>query len=405
MYKHNILIKVTGSIAAYKAAYLTSKLTQNNFDVRVAMSSAALKFIGAATFEGLTGGEVYADTFEPGKIMSHIDLAKWADLTIVAPASANTINKLAAGIADNLITSLFLARDNYKPYLIAPAMNVNMLEHPATQESIKKLTDWGIKILPTDYGTLACGDKGTGKLLSPDEIYNYILSELRRSSGKKVLITSGGTVENIDGVRYVSNMSTGKTGSKLADEFYIQDYDVDFLYAENSAVPETPVNKISYKSFGELKSKLYELLEEKDYDLVIHLSAVSDYSPVELKVGEKTFEIPLDNKLRSDEKEISVKFSKNEKLVDKIKEHSKNKNVKLVSFKLLEYEEQGRAEMEISKLFSHSHSDMVVFNSLNNRPNNTQKNFSIYTPNGKRILSETSKELANEIILNLLETA
>ncbi|RMD49485.1 MAG: bifunctional phosphopantothenoylcysteine decarboxylase/phosphopantothenate--cysteine ligase CoaBC, partial [Ignavibacteria bacterium] len=167
MYKYKILIKITGSIAAYKAAYLVSKLVQNNFEVKVAMSNSAMKFIGAATFEGLTGHEVYSDLFESGKTMSHIDLMKWADLVIVVPASANTINKFAAGIGDNLITSLFLAKIPGKPYLIAPAMNKNMLAHPATQQSIEKLKEWGIKLLPTESGTLACGDEGEGKLLNP----------------------------------------------------------------------------------------------------------------------------------------------------------------------------------------------------------------------------------------------
>ncbi|HHH52247.1 MAG TPA: bifunctional phosphopantothenoylcysteine decarboxylase/phosphopantothenate--cysteine ligase CoaBC, partial [Bacteroidetes bacterium] len=146
MLKNKILIKITGSIAAYKSAYLISKLVQNGFEVNVVVTNDALNFIGEATIEGLTGNEVYTDLYESGKMMSHINLMKWADLIIVVPATANTINKFANGIGDNLITSLFLAFDFSKPYLIAPAMNTNMLLHPSTQKSFSKLNNWGIKI-------------------------------------------------------------------------------------------------------------------------------------------------------------------------------------------------------------------------------------------------------------------
>jgi len=198
MSNYKILFKITGSIAAYKSAYLISKLVQNGFEVKVVATDYALKFIGKATLEGLTGNKVFTDSFEEGEMMSHINLNKWADLTIICPATANTINKLAVGIADNLLTSLFLAHDRTKPYLIAPAMNTLMYEHPATQASLKKLKEWGAQILPTSEGYLACGDTGKGKLLEPDVIYEYILSALKKNETHekrklKILITSGGT--------------------------------------------------------------------------------------------------------------------------------------------------------------------------------------------------------------------
>ena len=141
-------------------------------------------------------------------MMSHIELTKWADLTIVIPADANTINKFANGIADNLVTLLFIAQDFSKPYLIAPAMNTNMFKHPATQKSLKTLEKWGVKVLPTASGYLACGDEGVGKLMEPDKIYDAIINELTKANSKrkKILITGGGTKENIDGVRYIVNL-------------------------------------------------------------------------------------------------------------------------------------------------------------------------------------------------------
>ncbi len=398
MLKNKILMQITGSIAAYKSAYLISKLKQNGFEVRVAASQSALKFIGKAALEGLSGNAVYTDSFEDGKMMSHINLAKWADLIITVPASANTINKFAAGIADNLITSLFLARDCSKPYLIAPAMNVNMFSHPATQESLAKLEAWGMEILPADEGYLACGDEGKGKLLDPDKIYNYILRALY-SGGmkKKILITSGGTKENIDGVRFIANMSTGKTGAALADKFFLLGCEPTVLISSGAAKPEMPLNVKEYAEFEELKNLLIKELSENEYDAVIHLAAVSDYKPAQIIVGGNIFDLPLDNKLKSESDDIQIKFAKNEKIVDSIKERSLNKNVKLVSFKLLEFDESGRAEMEIKKLFDRAKSDAVVFNSLNNRPGNRQTNFEIHTKHGGKYFAVSPEALAEKL--------
>jgi len=179
MLKNKILFKLTGSIACYKACYVISKLVQNNFEVKTVCTPSALQFIGRATLEGLTHNPVYADMFENKTALKHIDLIKWADLAIVCPATANVINKFARGIADDCVTTLFLANNFKKPYLITPAMNVNMWQHPATQASLKTLEKWGIKILPTEKGTLACGDKGAGRLLDPDKIYEKIRQELK----------------------------------------------------------------------------------------------------------------------------------------------------------------------------------------------------------------------------------
>ena len=251
MHNYKILFKITGSIAAYKSAYLISKLVQNGFEVRTVVTESALKFIGKATLEGLTGSMVYSDSFADRQMMSHISLVKWADLTILCPASANTINKLANGIGDNLLTSLFLAHDWTKPYLIAPAMNTQMYNHPSTKNSMKTLSDWGVKILPTTEGYLACGDIGKGKLLEPDEIYERIIISLsvKENVNKtlKVLVTSGGTKESIDGVRFISNLSSGRTGSIIADYFSRRDHNVTSLHAKDAVTPSSNCEKISLK--------------------------------------------------------------------------------------------------------------------------------------------------------------
>lgn len=179
MKKNKILFQMTGSIACYKACIVISKLVQNGFHVQTICSENALKFIGKSTLEGLTRRPVYVDTFEEKLALEHIEITKWLDLAIICPATANILNKLASGIADDYISTTFLAFDFSKPYLIAPAMNKNMLGHPATQKSIKTLKSWGVKILQTASGFLACGDEGQGRLLEPEIIYREILKNLK----------------------------------------------------------------------------------------------------------------------------------------------------------------------------------------------------------------------------------
>lgn len=168
---------LSGSIACYKACDLISQLVQKGFKVKTVATRSALQFVGPATFEGLTGEAVFSDNFESGKMMSHIDLARWADLILVCPATANTINTLSTGAGGDVITDIFLSNNFKKPFWVAPAMNEQMLLHPATQENIKKLKTWGTVILDTDTGSLACGETGSGRLLAPSVIFEKILMQ------------------------------------------------------------------------------------------------------------------------------------------------------------------------------------------------------------------------------------
>ncbi|MHB0995723.1 MAG: flavoprotein [Elusimicrobiales bacterium] len=176
--KKNILFQLTGSIACYKACNVISKLVQEGCDVKAVVTENALKFIGKSTLEGLTHHAVYMDTFEDRSALEHIELTKWMDLAIVCPATANVMNKMAAGIADDFVATLFLAWDLKKPWLVAPAMNRSMWAHPATRRSVKTLGDWGVKVLGTGKGYQACGDIGEGRLLEPAEIYKEIKRNL-----------------------------------------------------------------------------------------------------------------------------------------------------------------------------------------------------------------------------------
>lgn len=397
MSKYKILFKITGSIAAYKAAYLISKLVQNNFEVQTVVSESALHFIGKATLEGLSGKAVLSDTYENGKMMNHINLVKWADLVILCPASANTINKLANGIADNLITSLFLAHDWNKPYLIAPAMNSNMYHHPITKKSLGVLESLGVKILPTDSGYLACGDIGDGKLLEPEKIYNYILMSLLNKKPKrgKILITAGATKEYIDGVRYISNFSTGKTASTIAKILYENNYDISFLHGTYSEVPDCDFTEYIYDDFESLKKQLYSLIEINKFDFIIHSSAVSDYTIDKIETEGSSFIADKNAKINSELNSLTLKLKPTEKLLNQIKRKSLNKEVVLVAFKFVEQIDSQDPFIQVEKLFHNAQADLVVLNSLTDRKtDNTQRNFYLFDKDKMIAKNESSEKLA-----------
>ena len=403
MLKSKILFKITGSIAAYKSAYLISKLVQNGFEVQTVVTSSSLQFIGKATLEGLTGKPVMVDHFEDGQMMSHINLMKWADLIILCPASANTISKMANGIANNLVTSLFLAHTWDKPYIIAPAMNTAMYKHPATQESLNKLKGWGVDILPTGSGHLACGDIGEGKLLEPDIIYDHIIKVLHNknensNSKKSVLITAGATREYIDGVRFITNLSTGNTAAAIADHLASCGYKITYLHGINTMLPNNKTNNIQFRDFQSFKEALDELLKNNYYDAVIHLAAISDYTIDEIKSKELALSGSGKSKLDSGLNNLTINLKPTSKIVDKIKSISKNKEVVLFAFKFSGSSDLDESKKEVDKLFKHSNADFVVLNHLQDRTKNeTQTNYYIFNKSSLLTNVENSAQLANEI--------
>src|SRR5450432_2042679 len=175
-----IAFVLTGSIAGYKACEVISRLVQLGHTVRAVASESALKFVGAATLEGLTGQRVLTDIFEPGAALEHIQLTRWADAVVVCPCTANTLNKFASGLADDLVGALFLAHDRTKPFLVAPAMNPAMWQHPATQDSLEKLGRWGVRFISVGEGRTACGEVGEGRLAEPEEVIAAIEASLAK---------------------------------------------------------------------------------------------------------------------------------------------------------------------------------------------------------------------------------
>ncbi|NLO90717.1 MAG: flavoprotein [Elusimicrobia bacterium] len=178
MSKYKILFQLTGSIACFKACALISRLVREGCEVKAACTPSALRFIGQSTLEGLTGRPLYCDMFEAKQSVEHIALSKWADLSIICPATANIMGKMASGIGDDCVSTLFLAHDFSKPCLVAPAMNRNMWKHPATRRSVELLEEYGVEVLPVAEGRQACGDEGEGRMLEPDDIYAYIMAAL-----------------------------------------------------------------------------------------------------------------------------------------------------------------------------------------------------------------------------------
>jgi phosphopantothenoylcysteine decarboxylase/phosphopantothenate--cysteine ligase len=307
---------------------------------------------------------------------------------------------MANGIGDNLVTSLFLAHDWSKPYIIAPAMNTAMFDHPATQESFAKLEKWGVKILPTDDGHLACGDYGKGKLLDPDKIFNHIYTIIHsNNSGKKlkILITAGGTKENLDGIRYITNLSTGKTASAIAQYFMNAGHNLTYLHSLEAKQPDGIFETIEFNNFASLNEQLEKLIKENEFDVVIHNAAVSDFTPYQIESGKNKIELPSNVKIPSSEDEITIRFKSNPKLINKIKSKSKNKDVKLIAFKFTNESKLEKRIEQAHKLLRDSQSDFVVLNDYTDRANDVQQMFSIISKNNEPVNATTTEELAQKL--------
>lgn len=269
----NILIGITGGIAAYKICTLIRLYRKAGANVRVVLTPNALNFVTKLTLQTLSNNEVYVDNFEIDEYKpEHIALTE-ADIFVIAPASANTIGKIANGICDNLLLSTACAFS--KPILIAPAMNENMWNNPFVQENMSKLKKHGYHIVDPETGFLACGTNGVGRMKEPEEIFDRtaaIFSENKKLKGKKILITAGGTREKIDPVRYITNASSGKMGLALADNAYRMGADVTLI---STFKADKPYKNIVTETALEMEKAVKENLSNQD--CVIMAAAVSDY--------------------------------------------------------------------------------------------------------------------------------
>ncbi len=275
-----VILGVTGSIAAYKMANLTSMLLKMHADVYVIMTRNATNFIHPITFETLTGHKCLVDTFDRNfnYNIEHVSLGNKADVMLVAPASANVIAKLAAGIADDMLTTTALACKCRK--IIAPAMNTNMYENPVTQANMQKLRDFGMEVIEPDSGVLACKAEGKGRLPEERILLEYVQREIqfeKDMTGLKVLVTAGATREDIDPVRYITNHSTGKMGYALANTAMRRGADVTLVTGPTNLELPVFTRNIEVNSAGDMFQAVKEVAAEQD--IIIKAAAVADYTP------------------------------------------------------------------------------------------------------------------------------
>lgn len=274
-----IVIGITGGIAAYKIPLLIRLLKKNGFEVKVMLTPAAKEFVGIEALRTLSGNPVYLDS-ELNYDMDHIRLAEWGDLFLIAPATANTIAKIAHGIADNLVTTSALSFPEHK-LMIAPAMNTVMWQNKVTQENCRLCSSRGIRVLPVDFGELACNVSGEGRMIPVEQIAGAVVSAVSSTDilkGKTVLISSGPTEENIDPVRVITNRSSGKMGAALAQEALLCGANVIVVSGPSSVALPYNVKVINVRTASEMKTALESQFD--NCDICIMAAAVSDYRPV-----------------------------------------------------------------------------------------------------------------------------
>lgn len=301
--KKSIVLGITGGIAAYKAAELVRLFVKNNIDVQVVMTQAACQFISTVTMQALSGKPVFTDMWDASipNGMPHIELSRAADAIVIAPASADFIAKLVHGRADDLLSTLCLARDC--DLLVAPAMNKQMWDNPATQRNIAQLVSDGIHILGPDSGEQACGEIGLGRMLEAEDLHYLITTyfQPKRLRGKKILITAGATLEMIDPVRAITNLSSGKMGYAIAQAAFEMGAEVTLISGATTLTPPTGVRNIAATSAGAMYQSVMQNIANQD--IFIGVAAVADYSPANSqsqKIKKSEQSLTLELKLNKD---------------------------------------------------------------------------------------------------------
>ena len=346
----NVILGVTGGIAAYKIVGLASALVKQGASVNVLMTEAATHFITQDTFEAITKNKAIVDTFDRNfeYEVEHIALAKKADIFLVAPATANTIAKLAHGIADNMLTTTFLACTC--PKMVAPAMNTEMYNNEVTQENMDKLESMGVTVIPADSGRLACGDTGIGKMPEPELLLSYIEKEIAREKdmeGMHVLVTAGATKEPLDPVRFITNHSTGKMGFAIAKECMLRGAKVVLCKASTSSTLPEFVDIIDTPTSAEM----FEACKRygRGADFIIKAAAVSDYRPAEVS----------ENKMKKKDGDLSINLERTVDILKYLGEHKSPSQV-ICGFSM---ETENLIENSTAKLHK-KNADLIVANNL-----------------------------------------
>ena len=345
-----VLLGGTGSIAAYKIAYLASALKKLHAQVHVLMTQNATNFINPITFETLTGNKCLVDTFDRNFEFSveQVSNAKQADVVMIAPASANVIGKLAHGIADDMLTTTIMACKCKK--IVSPAMNTNMYENPIVQDNLAILQHYGYEVIEPASGYLACGDTGAGKMPEPEMLLDYILREIAKEKdllGRKVLVTAGPTQEAIDPVRYITNHSSGKMGYALAKAAMLRGADVTLVSGPCAIEPPPFVKLVPVVTAKEMFDAVTSVSFEQD--IIIKAAAVADYRPANV----------YEDKVKKHEEQMSIKLEKTDDILGYLGEHRLPGQF-LCGFSMETQNMLGNSRAKLGK----KHLDMVAANNL-----------------------------------------
>ena len=345
-----VLLGVTGSIAAYKIAYLASALKKRHADVHVLMTQNATNFINPITFETLTGNKCLVDTFDRNFQfqVEHVSIAKKADVVMIAPASANVIGKLAHGIADDMLTTTIMACKCKK--FISPAMNTNMFENPVVQDNLKILEHYGYEVIAPASGYLACGDTGAGKMPEPETLLAYIDRETaceKDLKGKKILVTAGPTQEAIDPVRYITNHSSGKMGYAIAKAAMLRGADVTLVSGRTAIEPPMFVKLMPVVTAKDMYEAVTSVSDEQD--IIIKAAAVADYRPARVS----------DEKVKKSDGQMSIELERTDDILKYLGEHKKE-NQFLCGFSMETQNVIGNSRAKLTK----KNLDMVAANNV-----------------------------------------
>ena len=386
-----VILGITGGIACYKAAELTSLLVKQHADINVIMTKGAMEFMSPLTFEALTGNKVHTDVFDKdsGTKIPHISLSGRADALIIAPATANVIAKLAHGLADDMLTSCVLAAEC--PKIIAPAMNTRMYENPVTQDNIEILRKYGWRVITPDSGRLACGDTGKGKLPAPEKLLESVINEIalpKDMKGLRVLVTAGATKESLDPVRFITNHSTGKMGYALAKNAARRGADVTLVTGSDVLPDPEFINTVHIKSARDM----FEAVKEYSHcNIIVKAAAVADYRPASV----------AGDKIKKSDSDASIELERTDDILKYLGENKKDGQL-LCGFSM---ETRDLLENSKKKLIK-KNLDMICANNLRveGAGFGTETNvITMITKDGETELPLMSKDTAaNEIFSKLL---
>lgn len=347
-----ILLGVTGSIAAYKAAFLVRLLVKAGAEIRIIMTPSATDFVSKLTLSTLSKNKVLIDLFDGDSWANHVMLGRWADVMLIAPLSCNTLSKMAHGQCDNLLLAVYLSATC--PVVVAPAMDEDMWHHDSTKENIQRLIRFGNKIIPVDKGELASGLIGDGRMAEPENMVTYLENSFFVSKpliGKKAFVSAGPTYEPLDPVRFIGNHSSGKMGLAIAEELYSRGADVTLIMGPSSiSLPANGIRSVRVNTAEEMYNACTTQFDKSDIGIMA--AAVADYTPVDVGV----------NKIKKNSDELIIELKKTKDILKSLGEKKSDKQV-LVGFAL---ETNNEREYALGKLKS-KNADMVVMNSMNDK--------------------------------------